>query len=77
MPWVRLHDGALTHPKIGRLVNLSHPFDLWIWGLTQAQMHMTDGLIAADSVPRKAHKAAGALVARGLWEDSRLPRLEP
>src|SRR5574341_1652811 len=72
MAWVRLHDGALGHPKIGGLVDLSHPFDLWIWGLSHSQMHLTDGLIVRDLLPRHALKAAAELVRRRLWETHEL-----
>ena len=68
MAWVRIHDGALSHPKIGGLVDLGHPFDLWVWGLTHCQMHLTDGFIVSDLLPKPALKAATELVRRGLWE---------
>lgn len=68
MPWVRIHDGALSHPKITGLVDLRNPFVLWVWGLTHCQMHLTDGVIVRDSVPSFARKAARELVRRNLWE---------
>lgn len=68
MSWVRIHDGALSHPKITGLINLRDPFTLWIWGLTHCQMHLTDGIIVRDAVPKHALKAAAELVRRHLWE---------
>lgn len=68
MAWVRIHDGALSHPKIVGMVDPRRPFDLWVWGLSYAQLHLTDGLIPSDAVPRFAGKAAQELCRRGLWE---------
>ncbi len=68
MAWVRIHDGALSHPKITGIVDLTNPFTLWVWGLSNCQMHLTDGLIVRDAIPRAALPAARNLVKRGLWE---------
>lgn len=68
MSWVKIHDGALTHPKIVGMVDMRRPFDLWVWGLSYSQMHLTDGLIPIDAVPRFAAKSAQELVRRRLWE---------
>jgi len=68
MAWVRIHDGALSHPKITGLIDLTNPFTLWVWGLTNCQMHLTDGLIVRDAIPKAALPAARNLVKRGLWE---------
>lgn len=68
MAWVRIHDGALTHPKIIGMVDTRRPFDLWVWGLSYAQLHLTDGLIPSDAVPRGAAKAVHELCRKGLWE---------
>ena len=68
MSWVRIHDGALGHPKITGLIDLRNPFTLWVWGLTHCQMHLTDGLIVRDAIQKSALKAAEELVRRRLWE---------
>ena len=65
-PWVRLQENALTHPKIVGLVDLKRPFDLWVWGLSYCQTHLTDGVIPSAAVPCK--KAATTLVGLRLWE---------
>lgn len=69
MPWVRIHDGALGHPKIAGIVELSHPFTLWVWGLSHSQMHLTDGIIVRETLPKRAWKTAAELVRRRLWEE--------
>ena len=68
MAWVRIHDGALTHPKVVGMFNPRDPFHLWIWGLSYSQMHLTDGYIPRDAVPVGSRKAEHALCLRGLWE---------
>lgn len=68
MAWVRIHDGALWHPKIVVLFDWRHPFDVWIWGLSYCQMNLTDGHIPSKAVPKQANKAAAQLVTLGLWE---------
>lgn len=66
MAWVRIHDGAMTHPK---LVGLSDKaFRLWVWGLSYAQQHLTDGLLTSDAIPSRVRRAAEDLVAKRLWE---------
>ncbi len=66
-PWVRIQENALDHPKLLGLVDCRRPFDLWVWGLSYTQKHLTDGALPAAALPRGADKAAAALVARGLW----------
>jgi hypothetical protein len=68
MAWVRIHDGALSHPKLCALFSWRDPLHVWIWGLTHSQMHLTDGLIARDTVPAQGRKAVEILIARGLWD---------
>lgn len=69
MPWVRIDENALTHPKI---FELSHgSFRLWVAGLAHCQQHLTDGFMShaivrtliAVSAPR-----IDELVSAGLWE---------
>ena len=68
MAWVRIHDAALSHPKIIGMLDLGDPFDLWVWGLSYAQLHLTDGLVPADALPHGSRKAVSKLVLRKLWE---------
>ncbi len=68
MAWVRLHDGAMTHPKVVGMFDWRDPFHVWIWGMSYCQTHLTDGFITAVAVPRTGLKSAGALIVRGLWE---------
>ena len=48
MAWVRIHDDAMSHPKIVGLSDKA--FRLWIWGLSYAQRHLTDGCVTADAM---------------------------
>src|ERR1043166_3680167 len=66
--WLRIDDAALSHPKIIGMVDLRRPLDLWIWGLAYAQMHLTDGLIPSEAVPKGTTRAVDELVKRRLWE---------
>lgn len=68
MAWVRIHDGALSHPKLAGLVKLHDPFTLWIWGLSYCQMHLTDGRIPFESLSKRVRKSVETLVKRGLWD---------
>jgi hypothetical protein len=66
--WVRLHDGALSHPKLVGLIDWKNPFCLWIWGLSYCQTHLTDGLIPLAALPNfVAVRTASRLVSGGLW----------
>lgn len=67
--WVRLHDGALSHPKIVGIFDPRRPFDLWMWGLSYCQAHLTDGVLPKDAIPRGCSKAITSLVRRGLWHE--------
>lgn len=68
MAWVRIHDGAMGHPKVIGMFDWRDPFHVWIWGLSYCQTHLTDGFITAVAVPKMGQKAAANLVARRLWE---------
>ncbi len=68
MAWVRIDDRALSHPKIVGMVDTRRPFDLWVWGLSYAQLHLTDGRLPNDAIPKGVAKAAQELCRRGLWE---------
>lgn len=66
MAWVRIHDGAMTHPKIVGLAD--KPFRLWVWGLSYCQSYLTDGAIVPDAVPARLKRAITDLEKKGLWE---------
>ena len=53
LAWVRIHDGAMRHPKILALSDSA--FRLWVKGLSYCQLNLTDGLI-----PRTALREMGA-----------------
>lgn len=65
MSWVRIHDGAMTHPKIIGLTDKA--FRLWVWGLSYSQQHLTDGSIPSVAVPARLKRASEDLVLAGLW----------
>lgn len=66
--WVRIHDGAMTHPKVVGLIDWRNPFCVWVWGLSHCQQHLTNGNIRSGSLPtRAALKTADRLVQNGLW----------
>jgi hypothetical protein len=65
MAWVRIHDGAMTHPKIVGLSDKA--FRLWIWGLSYCQQHLTDGVIPAVAI-NGSTKVATLLVLAHLWD---------
>lgn len=65
MAWVRIHDGAMTHPKVLRLNDRA--FRLWVWGLTYAQQHLTDGWLPALAIPGALIKGIKDVIAVNLW----------
>lgn len=68
MAFFRIHDGALTHPKVAGIFDPRRPLDLWLWGLAYAQQYLTDGHLPADALPRGCEKARTKLVLRRLWD---------
>lgn len=66
MSWVRIHDGAMTHPKVVGLSDKA--FRLWVWGLSYAQEHLTDGLLTAEAIPSRLKRASSDLTKKRLWE---------
>lgn len=68
MSWVRIHDAAMTHPKIIGLSDSA--FRAWVWGLSYAQTHLTDGLIPTAAVDARFGRRAQELMAAGLWTAS-------
>jgi hypothetical protein len=69
MPWVRIEEKALTHPKI---VGLSDgAFRLWVAGLAYCQQHLTDGAIPfaiVRTLISMTAKRVQELLAGGLWD---------
>ena len=71
MPWARLDESAMDHPKVSALADGA--FRLWVQGLVYCQRFLTDGYISdvalrgqrAYSPKRKAE-----LLTVGLWEQS-------
>lgn len=66
MAWVRIHDGAMTHPKLLALTDKA--FRLWVWGLSYCQTHLTDGAILTLAIPPRLKRAVEDLVTARLWE---------
>lgn len=67
MTWVRIHDGALSHPKLLKIFNPRNPFDLWVWGLSYVHTHLTDGVIPEQALPRTTKTAITRLIELRLW----------
>lgn len=68
MPWVRIDENALEHPKVAGLS--AEAFRLWVRGLAHCQKFLTDGVItriAWKAFPGASQKRIGELVKAGLW----------
>lgn len=67
MAWVRIHDGAMSHPKILKLSDAA--FRLWVKGLSYTQTHLTDGELAAEALDYMCAKRAAIdqLLDARLW----------
>lgn len=69
MPWVRIHDAALSHPKILGMFDPRDPFNLWVWGLSYVQQHLTDGFIPTEALPKRASKVViDRLIGLAVWD---------
>lgn len=71
MPWVRLDENAMEHPKIVTLPDGA--FRLWVQGLAHCQKFLTDGLItgiAIRALRAYSPKRMADLVAAGLWDQA-------
>lgn len=73
MPWVRIDERAMHHPKIRSIADGA--FRLWVEGLAYCQMFLTDGKITDQALrglwaysPKRRHQ----LIESGLWELSPL-----
>lgn len=70
MPWVRIDENAMDHPKIGGLPDGA--FRLWVQGLAYCQKYLTDGAIgsvALRGLRAYSPKRRADIVAAGLWVD--------
>jgi hypothetical protein len=72
MPWVKLDDGFMEHPKV--VAAGGHATLLFVAGLCYCARNLTDGKIPAAMVPRLTDltapmKLARKLVVVGLWEE--------
>jgi hypothetical protein len=71
MPYATLDDNFPDHPKVAGLTDAA--FRLHVAGILYCSRHLTDGLIAADEVPRLVRRyrktALDELVERGMWID--------
>jgi hypothetical protein len=71
MPWVRIDENAMDHPKIGGLPDGA--FRLWVQGLAYCQKYLTDGVIsdvAVKGLRAYSPKRRAELVAATLWESA-------
>lgn len=71
MPWVRIDEHAMSHPKIAGLTDGS--FRLWVQALAHCQNFLTDGLVkpvALRGMSAYSPKRRSELVAAGLWDES-------
>lgn len=71
VPWVRIDENAMDHPKIGGLPDGA--FRLWVQGLAYCQKYLTDGYVsevALKGLRAYSPKRRAALVSAGLWDVS-------
>jgi hypothetical protein len=71
MPWVRIDENAMEHPKIGGLPDGA--FRLWVTGLAYCQKFLTDGYISQQALRglrAYSPKRKVELVRAGLWNES-------
>ncbi len=69
MPWVRIDENAMDHPKIGALPDGA--FRLWVQALAYCQKHLTDGYVSTLAIRRLlaySPKRCATLTAAGLWD---------
>lgn len=71
MPWIRIDENAMEHPKISGLPDGT--FRLWISGLAFCQKYLTDGEIAGTALRglrSYSAKRCAELLDVGLWEEN-------
>jgi hypothetical protein len=69
MPWVRIDENAMDHPKVGALSDGA--FRLWVQALAYCQKHLTDGYVsdhAVRSMRTFSPKRRSELETAGLWD---------
>jgi len=69
MPWVKLDENCIDHPKIAGLSDGA--FRLWIEGLAYCNRHLTDGQIdikTQAALTFSTGRRRDELIAAGLWE---------
>jgi hypothetical protein len=69
MPWVRIDENAMDHPKVAGLS--AESFRLWVQGLAYCQKFLTDGVIKSVQIRGlRSHspKRVEELILAGLWE---------
>src|SRR4051812_8981701 len=69
MPWVRIDENAMDHPKIGALPDGA--FRLWVQALAYCQKHLTDGHISTRAIRALlafSPKRRAVLESAGLWD---------
>jgi 5-methylcytosine-specific restriction endonuclease McrA len=71
MPWVRIDENAMEHPKVAALPDSA--FRLWVTGLAHCQKFLTDGKITANALKTLrtfSPKRSRQLIEAGLWVES-------
>jgi hypothetical protein len=71
MPWVRIDENAMEHPKVAGLS--AEAFRLWVQGLAFCQKYLTNGLIgdvALKGLRSYSVKRLSELVSAGLWRQA-------
>jgi hypothetical protein len=69
MPWVRIDENAMDHPKIGALPDGA--FRLWVQALAYCQKHLTDGYVSDQAIRAMrafSPKRRCDLERAGLWD---------
>lgn len=69
MPWVRIDENAMDHPKIAGLP--AETFRLWVQALAYCQKFLTDGYVtdvAVRGLRSFSQKRRDTLIAAGLWD---------
>jgi hypothetical protein len=59
MPWVRIDENIIDHPKFLALTPIA--FWLWVEGLTYCQKHLTDGNIPGSVLKKMRHYSPSAV----------------
>lgn len=71
MPWVRIDENAIDHPKV--LLLSDGAFRLWVESLAHCQRFLTDGVIGNASLRglrNYSQKRRECIVSAGLWDET-------